>query len=344
MPGPLLKIDQLVKHFSVGIRGRKVVVCAVNEVSLEVHPGQTLGLVGESGSGKTTVGRCIVRLEIPTSGNIFFKGEKISQLSPQAFRPYRSRIQIVFQEPHDSLNPRMRVRETILEPIHLFYRDLSDAARDDRMREVARQVGLPDGLLNLYPQQLSGGQAQRVAIARAIAAQPDLLVLDEPTSALDPPSRAEIMHLLILLQRSLGLSYLFISHDLATVRLISSQVAVMYLGKIVEQAPTESLFRNPRHPYSRALLSSYLVPNPSVQRNPLVLRGEIPSPINLPKGCYLFSRCPLAAAECETIHPPLEPQGDSHFVACYRVDAVDSLPGGGTDTPWAIGKKTVQNL
>lgn len=333
----LLRVEQLVKHFPVTTRGRKVVVRAVNGVSLQIRQGRTLGLVGESGSGKTTVGRCIVGLEKATSGEIFFQGDRISRLSAKALRPYRSRVQIVFQEPHDSLNPRMRVREALLEPVRLFFRDLSRAAQQDRMREVARQVGLADGLLDLYPEQLSGGQAQRVAIGRAMAARPDLLVLDEPTSALDPPARAEIMHLLIRLRRELSLTYLFISHDLATVRFISSEVAVMYLGKIVEQAPTEMLFQNPRHPYSRALLSSYLAPDPNVRRSPFVLQGEIPSPIHLPAGCYLYSRCPLAAPRCEEAHPPLEPQGEGHSVACYRVDAVDSLPGGAAHlAPWAV--------
>ncbi|MFQ5914165.1 MAG: ABC transporter ATP-binding protein [Nitrospinota bacterium] len=333
---PLLQVSALVKHFPVTTRRRKVLVRAVNGVSFDIQSGKTLGLVGESGSGKTTVGRCIVGLEQVTSGTINFKGEKVSDLSGKEFRSYRSRIQIVFQEPHDSLNPRMRVVDTILEPVRIFYRQLSPTAQKDKMEEIVRQIGLTSGILELHPHHLSGGQAQRVAIGRAIVPRPDLLVLDEPTSALDPSARAEIMRLLIRLQKDLGLTYLFISHDLATVRFICSEVAVMYLGKIVERGPTDALFRNPRHPYSRALLSSYLVPDPNARRSPLVLKGEIPSPINLPNGCYLYSRCPLAAPKCDKAHPPLEPVGNGRFAACYRLDAVDTLPGGQLDTQWAV--------
>ncbi len=314
MAAPVLEVDGLVKHFP---QGRARTVKAVNGVSFHIDRGEALALVGESGSGKTTVGRCILRLIEPTSGRVSFLGETITGMPPEQFRHRRPRIQLVFQEPYDSLNPRMRIGRIIDEPLMLARRILP-LARPARVLELLDMVGLGASVLNLYPHQLSGGEQQRVGIARAIATEPDLVVLDEPTSALDVSVRAEILDLLTDLQERLGFAYLFISHDLTAVRRVCQRVAIMYLGKIVETGPTDEIFASPIHPYSRALLSSVLYPDPAQQRSRFLLVGEIPSPIDLPAGCHLHPRCPWAADECIRAYPPLEARQPGRLAACFR--------------------------
>jgi oligopeptide/dipeptide ABC transporter ATP-binding protein len=328
----LLEVNNLVKHFP--LKGTRAVVQALNGVSFAVAKGKTLGLIGESGSGKTTAGRCILKLIEPTSGEIVFDGAAIGSMSANQFRPLRRRIQMVFQDPFRSLNPRMSVREIVREPLLLHgIGDKSD--QDDRVRELMRRVEMEPDDLPRYPHQLSGGQQQRVGIARAIATNPDLIVLDEPTSSLDITIRGRITDLLLNLQADLGVSYLYISHDLTTVEHICHEVAVMYLGSVVEIGPKDQVFNTPEHPYSKALLSSALVPDPEVQKPIYVLTGEIPSPINLPAGCPLHTRCPEAVAACQGGFPPFVEVGPGHRAACIwarpRGDVLGKVahPGGG---------------
>jgi oligopeptide/dipeptide ABC transporter ATP-binding protein len=314
---PHLQVRDLVKHFPV--RGSRSVVQAVSGVTLSLDPGATLGLVGESGSGKTTIGRCVLRLTEPTSGRILFKGVDLLRLKEGAFRVLRPKMQMVFQEAYGSLHPTMTVGKIVAEPLQLWSRLKGDGLRA-RVEELLHLVDLDLEHVHSYPHQLSGGQQQKVGIARALANNPELIVLDECTSSLDPMARAQIIDLLIDLQKRLGLSYLFISHDLTTVRYISQHVAVMYLGKIVEQGRTKEIFTRPRHPYTRALLGSVFEADPAKRRDVTVLQGEIPSPINLPQGCYFYSRCPIAKPECQRAFPPLQEMGGAHLVACYRAN------------------------
>jgi len=313
--GPIVRVEHLVKHFPIA-RSTKALQ-AVNDVSFSIAPGETLGLVGESGSGKTTVGRCVLRLIEPTGGRILFEDRDLTSLSQESLRVLRPRLQLVFQEPFDSLDPQMTVGQILAEPLRLHTR-LTSAERRDRVFELLELVGLRRQLTEYYPHQMSAGQQQRVGIARAIATRPSFIVLDEPVSSLDPTARAEIIDLLIDLQERLSIAYLFISHDLTTVRYLSTWVAVMYLGKIVEMSPTEELFEQPSHPYTRALLSAVPVPDPEVKRPKYVLEGEIPSPINLPSGCHLHTRCPAAIAACRTTTPEEVQVGEAHWVACIR--------------------------
>ena len=314
---PLLQVRDLVKHFP--IRGSRSVVQAVSGVTLSLDPGATLGLVGESGSGKTTIGRCVLRLTEPTSGRILYNGVDLLRLKEGAFRVLRPKMQMVFQEAYGSLHPTMTVGKIVAEPLQLWSRLKGDGLRA-RVEELLHLVDLDLKHVHSYPHQLSGGQQQKVGIARAVANNPELIVLDECTSSLDPMARAQIIDLLIDLQKRLGLSYLFISHDLTTVRYISQHVAVMYLGKIVEQGRTEEIFTRPRHPYTRALLGSVFEADPARRRQITVLQGEIPSPINLPQGCYFYSRCPIAQPACQRAFPPLQDMGGAHLVACYRAN------------------------
>jgi peptide/nickel transport system ATP-binding protein len=311
----VLEVRNLVKEFPAR-HGR--VVHAVNDVSFSIGRGEALGLVGESGSGKTTVGRCVLRLIEPTSGTIRFLGQDVTRVPQARFRKLRSRIQLVFQDPFDSLNPRLRIADAIAEPI-MRTAGMPSAQQAKRVAQLLDIVGLGDRYARLYPHQISGGEQQRVGIARAIATNPDLVVLDEPTSALDVSVRAEILNLLRDLQAELRISYLFISHDLTAVRGLCQRVAVMYLGKIVETAATERLFERPLMPYSRALLSSVLYPDPRQERSKFLLRGEIPSPVHLPSGCPLHTRCPLATAECGVVVPPFEEKGPGRWLACIHV-------------------------
>jgi oligopeptide/dipeptide ABC transporter ATP-binding protein len=318
----LLEVRNLVKQFP--IVGSRKVVQAVNGVDLTIDSGETLALVGESGSGKTTIGRAVVGLIEATAGEIRFDGKLMGRGRNIRSNDIRGRIQLVFQEPAESLNPRIRVGETIAEPLR--YLGLSRADRDARMREVLALLGLAGRVLDQFPAELSGGQQQRVGIGRAIVTRPQLIVLDEPTSALDPTARAEIVDLLRRLQHELGTAYLFISHDLSTVRFLSHRVAVLYLGKIVEEADSEDLFGRPLHPYSAGLLASVLLPDPALKRSSAIkLEGEIPSPIDLPAGCSLAGRCPLADAQCRRAGPDAIAVAPRHAVRCYHYDKVEAV-------------------
>ena len=312
---PLLEVRQLTKRFPIA--GSRSVVQAVNGISFTLAPGETLGLVGESGSGKTTVGRCILGLTDISGGSIAFDGADLSLTRRQKPALLRGQVQIVFQEPADALDPRMRIGAAVEEP--LLALGVSRDERQARVAEAVGFVGLDRRVLRLYPAELSAGQQQRVGIARAMITRPKLLVLDAPTSALDPTARADIIELLVRLQKQFGTAYLFISHDLSTVRFISHRVAVMYLGMIVEQGDAAAVFTEPRHPYSVGLLSSVLLPNPHLRRaSSISLSGEIPSPINLPNGCFLASRCPFATDACRARVPPAEDLGGGHLVHCIR--------------------------
>jgi len=311
----VLTVNDLVQHFP--IIGSKSVVRAVNGVSLALERGETLALVGESGSGKTTIGRCVLGLIEPTAGRIEYNGIVLVREHTVRSRQLRGKLQLVFQEPAESLNPRLRVFEQIDEPLRALKVPRSD--REKKVRDAARRVGLAESLLERYPGEISMGLQQRVGVARAMISEPEVVVLDEPTSALDPTARAEIIDLLIRIQRELGTAYLFISHDLSAVRHISHRIAVLYLGKIVEEGPSAKLFAQPLHPYSVALLSSVLMPNPKIRSGGSIkLAGEIPSPINLPPACYLASRCPLVIDPCRQTMPPVESVAENHLVRCYR--------------------------
>ena len=315
-----LVVDDLQMHFPLrSIIPWRVprVVRAVDGVSLRVGAGETLGLVGESGCGKSTLARCVLRLIEPTRGRVLLDEEDLTALPEEALRRRRRDIQMVFQDPTASLNPRLSVAATVDEPLAL-HTPLAGAARRERVDEVLEEVGLGAGLRDRYPHQLSGGQRQRVNIARAIATHPRLVVLDEPTSALDVSLRARVILLLAELKRRMGMTYLFISHDLSTVRYLCDRVAVMYLGVLVEEAPAAELFDHPAHPYTRALLSCIPVPDPDVAPERLRLSGEVPSPIDIPEGCRLRGRCPLAQPVCaEPV--PLREIAPGHTVACHLV-------------------------
>ena len=320
----LLEVSNLVKHFPMG---RRQTVKAINDVSFHIDRGETLALVGESGSGKTTVGRCILRLIEPTEGRIIFAGAQVDTMSANQLRAIRPRVQMVFQEPYDSLNPRMRIRKIVEEPI-LLGGDMTPAQRHDRVAEVLEMVRLGADSMDKYPHQFSAGEQQHIGIARAISTEPELVVLDEPTSALDVSVRAEILDLLTDLQEDLALSYLLISHDLTAVRRVCHRVAIMYLGKIVERGNADELFEQPLHPYSRALLSSVLYPDPSEQLSRFLLSGEIPSPIDLPPGCHLHGRCPWAVDTCNDAYPDAEELLPGRHVACFRAREMNALNGG----------------
>jgi oligopeptide/dipeptide ABC transporter ATP-binding protein len=317
---PLLTVDDLHKHFPLRSPGAwlwPATVRAVDGVSFALGPGETLGLVGESGCGKSTIARCLVRTLDPTGGRVVFDGVDLATLPDEALRRRRRDFQMVFQDPTASLNPRLTVHAMVEEPLRL-HTVLEPGGRRQRVIEILEEVGLEPSLAHRYPHQLSGGQRQRVNIARAIATRPRFLVLDEPTSALDVSLRARVILLLAELRARLGMTYLFISHDLSTVKYLSNRVAVMYLGTIVEEAPAEDLFRRPQHPYTRALLSAVPVPDPDVRRERLTLHGEIPSPIAVPSGCRLRGRCPLAQPVCaEPV--ALREIAPGHRVACHLV-------------------------
>jgi oligopeptide/dipeptide ABC transporter ATP-binding protein len=315
---PLLAVTGLQTHFPIrrGLLRRTVgAVRAVDGVSFSLPRGRTLGLVGESGCGKTTVGRSILRLVEPTAGSITFAGRDVRTMLPSALRPLRRRMQIVFQDPYGSLNPRMTVR-AILEEGLVIHR-LGDAPeRLRRMTTALERTGMATAALARYPHEFSGGQRQRIAIARALVLEPELLVLDEPISALDVSIQAQVVNLLIELRRELGLTYLFISHDLSIVEYISDDVAVMYLGRLVEKAPAAELYASPLHPYTHALFSAVPSVDPRRRRGRIVLPGDVPSPANPPKGCHFHPRCPLAEAVCREIDPPAASVGD-HVVHCH---------------------------
>jgi oligopeptide/dipeptide ABC transporter ATP-binding protein len=321
MGEPLLDVRDLAKQFPAG-HGR--FVKAVSGVSFHIEKSEALALVGESGSGKTTVGRCVLRLIEPTAGTIFFRGQDVSTMKRDRLRALRPHMQMLFQEPYDSLNPRMPVWRIVEEPIRLG-KDMSPRKRLERVVEVLEMVRLGTWALDKYPHQFSAGEQQRIGIARAIATEPELVVLDEPTSALDVSVRAEILDLLTDLQGHVGFSYLFISHDLTAVRRVCHRVAIMYLGKIVETGRTVEMFEQPLHPYSRALLSSVLYPDPDKQLSRFMLAGEIPSPIDLPPGCHLHRRCPWAVDACNAAYPDLEEILPGRRVACFRAREENAL-------------------
>jgi oligopeptide/dipeptide ABC transporter ATP-binding protein len=321
---PILKVRNLVKHFQVGggLFGRGAgIVKAVDGVSFEIHRGETLGLVGESGCGKTTTGRCILRLEPPTSGEVVFEGRDMSKLSDAEMRGLRRRMQVIFQDPYSSLNPRMTVGQIISEPLGVHGIVPDRTARAARVQDLLRHAGLLPAMARRYPHELSGGQRQRVGIARALAMEPSLIICDEPVSALDVSIQAQIINLLEELQAEFGLTYLFVAHDLSVVRHISDRVAVMYLGKIVEITDRKSLYEDPQHPYTKALLSAVPIPDPVVEgkREHVVLGGEVPSPLNPPSGCVFHPRCPIAVAECRTTVPELRETRPGHKAACIRL-------------------------
>jgi oligopeptide transport system ATP-binding protein len=318
----LLEVRDLVKHFPVGggfFRRAEGTVRAVDGVSFSLRRGETLGLVGESGCGKTTTGRCILQLERPTSGQIIFEGTDLATHSPQQLRELRRHMQVIFQDPYSSLNPRMTIGQILAEPLKVHRLVSGKAARDKRIEELLTQVGLLPQHGQRYPHQLSGGQRQRVGIARALAMEPSLIICDEPVSALDVSIQAQIINLLEELQGRLGLTYLFIAHDLSVVRHISDRVVVMYLGKVVEVADRQTLYEAPVHPYTSALLSAVPIPDPKLEatRERTVLRGEIPSPLTPPGGCVFHTRCPKAVARCSAEIPRLREIQPEHWGACH---------------------------
>jgi dipeptide transport system ATP-binding protein len=317
---PLVEIRSLKKYFPIkkGILQREVArVHAVDDLSLTVQRGETLGLVGESGCGKSTLGRCIVRLLDPTAGDIIFEGQSIAKLKPGKLRPLRRQLQMIFQDPYASLNPRKRVGTIISDPLRIH--DIGDKAeRKRRVQELLETVGLSPEHYNRFPHEFSGGQRQRIGVARALALRPKLIVADEPVSALDVSIQAQVLNLLADLQAELGLAYLFISHDLGVVRHIAHDVLVMYLGHAIEQGPKERIFARALHPYTQALLAS--TPGiTGVRRKRIVLKGELPSPLNPPKGCVFSTRCPYVTDRCRVERPPLRPL-DGRLVACHYAE------------------------
>ena len=313
----LISVRDLVKTFTLDTA--QIEIIAVASVSFDIEQGTTLGLVGESGSGKSTVGRCLLRLLAPTSGSVVFEGTELSGLKQRQVRPFRSRMQMVFQDPYESLNPRMRIIDLIEEPLKLST-DLDRPARHAKIAEILDHVRLQPEHLRRYPKEMSGGQLQRVGIARAIATDPRFVVLDEPTSSLDLSVQAGVLDLLRRLQDELGMTYLLISHDLNMVASYCDDVAVMYLGSIVEYGSADQVFNDPQHPYTQALLSAALPADPEAILSRHMLHGEIPSPIDRPSGCPFASRCPLVMDACEAEVPHSRDVGDGHWAACIRID------------------------
>ena len=312
----LLSVKGLVKHFPV--ENSDDVVRAVDGVSFDILSGETLGLVGESGCGKSTVGRCLLRLHEPTAGEVLFEGQNIIGLPHREMQALRREMQIIFQDPYASLNPRLSIRSIISEPLTIHGIG-NKAEQRERVADLLSKVGLDPKYMDRYAHEFSGGQRQRIGIARALASNPKLIICDEPVSALDVSVQAQVVNLLQDLQQEFGLTYLFISHGLAVVEHISNRVAVMYLGRIVEIAEAKELYENPLHPYTKALLSAIPIPDPKEKRERIILTGDVPTPINPPSGCRFRTRCPIAIPECASVEPPLEEHESGHLAACIRI-------------------------
>ncbi len=314
MQAPLLEVKHLKKYFKTS----NGMLHAVDDVNFTIDRGKTLGIVGESGCGKSTTGRAILRLIEPTSGQVIFEGEDITKLSTREMRKMRQEMQIIFQDPFSSLDPRQTINQCISEPIK-FNKLLKDKhAIEDRVFELMETVGLAERLINTYPHELDGGRRQRIGIARALAFDPHFIVCDEPVSALDVSIQAQILNLLKKLQRERGLTYIFITHDLSVVNHFSDDIAVMYLGQLVEKAPTEKLFDKPIHPYTQALLSAIPIPDPDYKQERIIIKGEITTPIDPPDSCRFANRCPYATDKCRQTSPQMEEVEKGHFVACHR--------------------------
>lgn len=291
-------------------------VHAVDRVNLSIYEGETIGVVGESGCGKSTLGRSILRLLDPTAGQVLYKGHDITKYSKEQMRQMRKKMQLIFQDPYASLNPRMTVLELIKAPLDAF-NEGSSGERIQKVREIMELVGMPENMMNRYPHEFSGGQRQRIVIARALVLDPEFVVCDEPVSALDVSVRAQVLNLIRDLQKSKKLTYLFISHDLSVVKYVSDRIAVMYLGRIVEIAGKDELYNNPKHPYTKALLSAIPIPDVDNKMNREILTGDVPSPLNPPEGCYFHTRCKYAAKQCSMECPELHDAGGGHMVSCH---------------------------
>jgi oligopeptide transport system ATP-binding protein len=316
MSKAFIEVEGLRKFFNVGNKG---VLKAVQDISFSIQKGETLGLVGESGCGKSTAGRTIIRLYEPTAGRISFDGKDITKLSNSKFKAYRSKMQMIFQDPYASLNPRMTVLDIVGEALDIHGLAKSNTERKRRVEQLLEMVGLNAEHASRYPHEFSGGQRQRIGITRALAVEPQFIICDEPISALDVSIQAQIVNLLSELQKKMGLTYLFIAHDLSMVKYMSDRVAVMYLGKIVELASSEDLYANPQHPYTKALLSAIPVADPDVEENKerIVLKGELPSPVNPPSGCQFRTRCPIATEKCAAEAPVFREMRPGHWAACH---------------------------
>jgi len=324
-PKALVEVKDLKKYFPVrkGIFRRETVqVKAVDGVTFDVFERETLGLVGESGCGKSTTGNTILRLHKPTAGTVSYDGVDLSGLQGEELRQMRQHVQMIFQNPYASLNPRLTVGQIVAEPLHTFRSDMSSREREEKVQELLRLVGLSPAFINRYPHEFSGGQRQRIGIARALALEPAFIVCDEPIAALDVSIQAQVVNLLRRLQKQLGLTYLFISHDLSMVRYISDRVAVMYLGKIVEIAEKKTLYHDPLHPYTQSLLSAVPVADPKRERSRqrIILKGDVPSPVNPPQGCNFNTRCPLVFDRCFVEEPELREAAPGHWCACHLVE------------------------
>lgn len=321
MNTPLVSVKNVTKTFQIskGLFAQKKHVHAVNEVSFDINSGETFSLVGESGCGKSTTGRLIDHLLIPEQGEVWFDGKEISKLNENQMRPYRSDVQMIFQDPYGSLNPRMRVGDLIAEPLFIHTK-LSKGERTKKVQELLEIVGLKAGYYDRYPHEFSGGQRQRIGIARALTVRPKLIIADEPVSALDVSIQAQILNLLKELQKDFNLTYLFISHDLSVVEMISDRIGVMYLGTIVETGSKKELYEDPGHPYTRALLSAVPQPDPAREKKRILLKGDLPSPVNPPSGCLFHTRCPYCTDKCKAEKPVMQMVSEKHGVKCHYTE------------------------